>query len=182
LLFFSPPIALGVASIAEYVTVDIKNISPNDFLLAFNKAAPEGIVGLKAFYTEKSPNLAGQVVISDYEFPIKSAEDTAKILAFFTNCKEYVLKFKQKGVLTEKEVSSQILSVRCYNKGLIFALATGNDNLRADRFLSNLQADFNIDTNIFDIRKTTQYVRTEKGLAEVDFLLMGGSREKTTSN
>ncbi len=174
LLYFSPPLALGINSLAEYVTVDVDGVNAEAFLDRFNEVAPKGFEGFKAVYSEKSPNLAGQIVKADYSFPIDEADKKKEIKEYFLSHNEYVISYKQKGEAVEKEVRRLILSVEKYDGGLIFGLATGNDNLRADRLLANLVKDFGISTRIFEIKKIAQYVSSDGKYCEVDMLLGGG--------
>lgn len=171
LLFFSPPIALGLKSVCEYVTADVKNVTQGEFLAAFNKCAPEGILATAAFYGVKSPNLAAKIVAADYEFAVMNPDCAAEITDYFKNANEYYIEYTQKKEQIKKEVSRQIINVSEGGRGLIFTLATGNDNLRADRLLSALKRDFGIDTDINGITKIAQYVRSGDRLVGADEFL-----------
>ncbi len=174
LLFFSPAIALGVQSECEYVTVDINGVAADDFLAAFNESAFDGIKATSAYYTEKSPNLAGTIVYADYFFPSENPACTAEIVRFFEKKPQYVIEFTQKKERVTKDVSGQIKYVKETEGGLIFGLATGNDNLRADRLLPALKKDFNLDTEVTNIIKIKQYMCVGKDVVEVDGILETG--------
>lgn len=174
LLFFSPPLALGINSLAEYVTVDVDGISPEAFVERFNEVSPKGFSDFKAYYSEKSPNLAGRIVRADYFFPISEESKKKEIIEFFLQAKQYNITYQQKGELVEKEVKGLIQAVEACDGGLVFGLATGNENLRADRLLLNLQKDFGSDTKIFQIKKIAQYLLLDNGYCEVDKFLGGG--------
>ena len=59
LLFFSPPNAVGVDSLCEYVAVAAGE--ERDFIGRFNAAAPCGFTALRVWTTQGNPNLAGVI-------------------------------------------------------------------------------------------------------------------------
>lgn len=174
LLFFSPPLAVGVASECEYVTADISGVDEKEFLEAFNKSCPAGVRATASYVTEKNPNLAGNIAASDYLFPVKDPARTAEIVSFFEKCDKYTIEFTQKKEIVEKEVRGQIKAVKPVNGGITFTLATGNDNLRADRLLAGLKKDFEIETENTDILKIAQYVAEGGGYTNADEYLKRG--------
>lgn len=174
LLFFSPPLALGVQSECEYVTVDINGVTAKDFAAEFNKASIEGITATASFMTEKSPNLAGTIVSADYFFPTENGVCTAEIADFFAKKEDYEIEYAGKNGVVAKKVARLIYDVKKIDGGLIFRLATGNDNLRADRLCAALKKDFGLDTSVASIVKLRQFMSYGKETAEVDGVLTEG--------
>lgn len=171
LVFFSPPLAVGVSSLTEYVTIDIKGVDAIEFLNAFNKSAPQGIKGIASYYTEKSPNLAGNIVAADYYYPIKNGVNASLLCNQLLTCSNYVIEYMQKNELVKKDVRSMIYDAKPYNDGIVLTLATGNTNLRADRLLPRLKSDFNIDTEVTDILKIKMFLNVENKYANADDIL-----------
>lgn len=60
-MYFSPPLALGVASEAEYLTID-SDMDEDYVLSAYNKSVPDGQKADKIFKCTKNPNLQAKVV------------------------------------------------------------------------------------------------------------------------
>ena len=95
-------------------------------------------------------------------------------MSFFEKCDKYTIEFTQKKEIVEKEVRGQIKAVKPVNGGITFTLATGNDNLRADRLLAGLKKDFGIETETTDILKIAQYVAEGGGYTNADEYLKRG--------
>ena len=141
---------------------------------AFNDSAFGGIKATAAYYSELSPNLAGTIVYADYFFPSVNVEVTAKIADYFKSNESYVIDFMHKKEKVTKDVAPQIKYVKSVEGGLVFGLATGNDNLRADKLLPALKKDFNLETEVTDIIKTKQFMSFKKEVVEVDGVLKAG--------
>lgn len=158
LVFFSPPLAVAVSSVCEYVTIDIKGVAAEEFLDAFNRSAPKGIRAVSAFESEKSPNLAGRITCSEYFFPVKNDLNLPSIVDNIENSTAYEIEYVQKNQPVKKDVRNMIKDISVAAGGLKAVLSTGNENLRADRLLDQLKKDFGLDTEVTDIVKTAQFV------------------------
>lgn len=162
LLFFSAPLALGVSSIAEYLTIDT-DMQADEVLSRFNANCPEGLKASKVFTVLKNPNLQGRVTASDYIFP--TAYRDIDLSQGFT------VSYKKKGEIVEEDVSDKILRVYESDGKLCLRLATGNTNLRPDRLLSRLNEILGTEMTAPNIVKIAQYVFGSGQLEEVDSLL-----------
>ncbi|MDR3216202.1 MAG: TIGR03936 family radical SAM-associated protein [Clostridiaceae bacterium] len=154
-LYFSPPIALGLGSVAEYMAVDIPEVSPEDFLKKYNAAAPDGLKGISAEYAEKNPNFAANVKAFVYRTELKgSAEALAKI----EKIKDvYNITYTQKGETVTKDVGALIRKIeRRGDSEFFFTLAAGAEVLRPDRLLKQLEVDFGIEYSLPEVTKTEQ--------------------------
>lgn len=158
LLFFSPPLALGVNSEAEYVTADCSEITPQEFLEAYNKVCAPGFEGIECFETEKSPNLAGKIVSAEYFLPCEDAEKAALAAKEVSEKSVYNVTYTVKGKPETKDIRPLIFAVSAVEGGLKARLATGNTNLRADRLVNALNADFGLNVLLTDVVKTAQFV------------------------
>lgn len=168
LIFLSPPMPIGIASRAEYITLET-NGSAKGFVERFNRAAPAGLTALAAFETSKNPRLAAKIIEADYSFFVRASAkkmEIEKIADCFTLTlpkKDETVFLDTAGKIKKVEVLSDRISVR---------LAAGNAPLRADRLAENLNREFNLDIKIPEIIKEEQYVY-EEGLRPVDAYLEG---------
>ena len=126
LLFFSPPNAVGVDSLCEYVAVAAGE--ERDFIGRFNAAAPCGFTALRVWTTQGNPNLAG--VIDGARYEIKSpgigTADYGKIKDGF------VVEYDGKDGKKSKDYASYVISVTTENDDKITAvLKAGPLRLRA---------------------------------------------------
>lgn len=156
LLFFSPPNAVGVDSLCEYVAVAAGE--ERDFIGRFNAAAPCGFTALRVWTTQGNPNLAG--VIDGARYEIKSpgigTADYGKIKDGF------VVEYDGKDGKKSKDYASYVISVTTENDDKITAvLKYGNENLRPDRFVGGVRAMFGIDGGDAEIIKTAAFVKGE---------------------
>lgn len=156
LLFFSPPNAVGVDSLCEYVAVAAGE--ERDFIGRFNAAAPCGFTALRVWTTHGNPNLAG--VIDGARYEIKSpgigTADYGKIKDGF------VVEYDGKDGKKSKDYASYVISVTTENDDKITAvLKYGNENLRPDRFVGGVRTMFGIDGGDAEIIKTAAFVKGE---------------------
>jgi len=179
LLKLSSPLPLGVASEAEYFTLYLDGIDPDDFVARFNENSPHGLKAAFALVSEKNPNLAGTAVASDYiirgEGLAARAEDLRK------NAKEgFIVAHKTKEGVTEKEVKELIVSIDAHPEGLLVRLASGNTTLRPDRFAEALGGYLGIIVPLSAVLRTAQYVKKDDVFIDADAYLRDCSQ--TTEN
>ena len=67
LLFFSPPLSLGTASVAEYLSID-SDMDKDVAFERYNASVPDGLKANKIFVCSKNPNLQAKVVCADFVF------------------------------------------------------------------------------------------------------------------
>ena len=70
LVYFSPPAALGIGSLAEYVAIDT-DMSGEDVFARYNDSVPKDMRATEWFSMAKNPNLAGRITAADYIFPVE---------------------------------------------------------------------------------------------------------------
>lgn len=171
LLFFSPPLALGVSSEAEYMTVECEDIPTADFVEKYNLSAPAGFEGIEAFETAKNPNLAGIITAADYTLKCGNCEGAKQTVEAILKAETYEINFSQKGEKETKKIRKQIYGISLDGSVITVRLATGNSNLRADRIAAQFNADFNTQIKTASILKIKQFVARENGFEEVDEFL-----------
>ena len=149
-LGFSSPIALGVESLAEYVSV--KTEYSDGLLERLNAVSPQGIKFTKIFTAEV--NLASTFNRATYRVQADGIGDViAEILAPM-----YSISYQEKGEWVTKTVSDRIFDAQKVdgNTALV-TLAIGNDNLRADRLVTHLMRTRNLSGD-YRITKLQAYV------------------------
>ncbi len=166
LTYASTPIPLGTQSVAEYYAVDCNGISAEEFLERFNENVPQDLRGVTAVAKPKNPNLAGNVVASD--FLIKCKNVVPVEIEDIMDENEYVIDLNKKGEIIQKDVRSMLYSIFVDGKNLWIRSATGNTNLRIDSFVKHLIKVYNIDTTMNDITRLAQFVQLEDKLIGVD--------------
>ena len=166
LTYATTPIPLGTQSVAEYYAVDCNNITPEEFLEKFNDNVPQDLRGVTAVAKPKNPNLAGNVVASD--FLIKCKNVVPVEIEDIMDEKEYVIELNKKGEVIQKNVRSMLYSIFVDGKNLWIRSATGNTNLRIDSFVKHLIKVYNIDTTMNDITRLAQFVQLDDKLIGVD--------------
>lgn len=158
LLFFSPPIVLGISSVAEYLTIDADIPAPEGFA-RYNANVPDSLKASGYFECDKNPNLQGKIVAADYVFPVPYIEIPLN--------KEILITYKKKDEDTVENIADKIYCVFDADGKLGVRLAAGNTNLRADRACIWLE-QYVGKICLPDIVKTAQYVFDEGKLVEVD--------------
>ncbi|MDD3947580.1 MAG: TIGR03936 family radical SAM-associated protein [Clostridia bacterium] len=167
ILKLSPPLPLGIESHAEYFTLYLDGIPCDEFVETFHSNAPRGLVALHAVKTETYPNLAGNIVASDYLIRDKRLRSLTEQLGDFIRA-GFIVKHRNKDGIAEKCVSELIYDHHATEDGLRVKLAAGNITLRADRFVEALNGYFDLDIISTAILRTAQYVAKDKGLMDVD--------------
>ncbi|MGI6214004.1 MAG: TIGR03936 family radical SAM-associated protein [Christensenellales bacterium] len=176
LIKFSPPIPLGLPSRAEYFTLqEERETDIEEFIARFNRAAIDGAKILLAQKTATDPNFAGLIVQSDYlvcaDIVLPSGiEELGK-----SDC---VIEYTYKGVRAQEEVSSKIFGIKAEENKLYLRLAAGGENLRLDRLLAKINADFHLNLGLGNAVRTAQYVLSKEGVKDADIYLGELANEK----
>ena len=162
-LGFSAPLALGVESIAEYVSLKA-NYSP-DVLERINAVCPVGMSFTRAFNVAEV-NLAS--VINRAEYTIY-ADGIGGIIEEILQ-PNYTISYEDKGSVVTKDVSSRIFSAVALDEdSACVILATGNDNLRPDRLIKHLMDKHNLvgDYSIVKVKAFVDEVDAEDYLEKL---------------
>ena len=131
-LGFSSPLALGVESIAEYVSVKTEYFP--DVLERLNAVCPAGMSFTRIFNVA-DVNLAAAINRAEYTV---YAEGIGEVIEE-TMQPNYTITYEEKGNKVSKDVSSRIFNATAIDADTArVTLATGNDNLRPDRLIRYL--------------------------------------------
>ena len=150
-LGFSSPLALGVESIAEYVSVKTE-YSP-DVLERLNAVCPEGMSFTRIFNVA-DVNLASTINRAEYTV---YAEGIGEVIEEILQ-PNYTITYEEKGSQISKDVSSRIFgAVSVDSDTARVTLATGNDNLRPDRLVRYLMEKHGLNGD-YGIVKIKAYV------------------------
>lgn len=167
------PLPLGINSSAEYVTVDC-NMDPDVFLEVYNRVCVPGTEGIKAFLTDKNPNLAANVVYADYSIRANPAEKAEAIDAII-NKKELIVAYPtRKDPEGKRDVAPDLLAVKCYPDSINVCISALK--LRADVLAETFAREFGIETDPTEIWRYEQYVR-DSYLKTVDEYLASMSKK-----
>lgn len=158
LMFFSPPLSLGVASSAEYLSID-SDMDPDDVLEKYNASVPEGLKASKVFACSKNPNLQAKVTCADYVFPTHKDVEIGD---------EFFIEYSKKGETVKENVADKIHAQYKKDGKLVLRLASGMVNLRPDRVLEKLNLMLGEDMSVTGIEKIAQYVDVNGTLLNAD--------------
>ena len=162
LLFFSPPMVLGVNSYAEYVAIDT-DMSGDEVFERFNRSVPDGLKALSWFKTDKNPNIQGKSVSADYVLDTPYFE--------FEYKDGFEITYKKKDEMVTEDIAKKIFGYFNADGRLGVRLASGNNNLRVDRLATGLNAKYGKDIKITTIAKIAQYVDVDGKEIDVDTYL-----------
>lgn len=159
LVYFSPPLGVGVSSDAEYLTIDT-DMNADEVFERYNSAVPDTLRASGVFVCPKNPNLQGKVVSADYILDV-----SYKPIDLSGG---FEISYEKKGQTVTEDVSDKIYSVFDEDGRLGLRLALGNTNLRPDRLIPRLNEMLGVGICITDVRKLRQYVEVGGALTEVD--------------
>jgi len=159
LVYFSPPLGVGVSSVAEYLTIDT-DMNEDEVFERYNSAVPDTLRASGIFVCPKNPNLQGKVVSADYilDVPYKPIDLSGS----------FEISYGKKGQTVTEDVSDKIYSVFDEDGRLGLRLALGNTNLRPVRLIPRLNEMLGAEISITDVRKLRQYVDVGGALINVD--------------
>lgn len=166
---FTPPVPLGMDSVAEYVVVDTA-VAPDELMASVNAHAPQGLYAQKAFFVDRF-NPARVTVANGYEMNIDS-EIAGKILAF-AQADEVTISYVDRGKEVAKQVADKILSAGYADGKLALVLSAGNDNLRADRLVESAGRAIGETFRVIDLVKTETYLSVDGELVSFENFLDG---------
>lgn len=161
-LGFSSPIALGVESIAEYVSVKTK-CTP-DLLDRLNAVCPNGIRFTKVFSADV--NLASTLNRATYRV---NAKGIGNVIGEIIN-PMYTISYVDKGQQVTKDVSNRIFSAQKVDDDVaLVTLAIGNDNLRPDRLVNHVMQQHNLvgDYRITKLQAFVNEIDADEYLSEL---------------
>lgn len=159
LVYFSPPLGVGVSSVAEYLSIDT-DMDAQDVLERYNSAVPDTLKASEVFVCAKNPNLQGKTVCADYiiDVPFKPLE---------LGC-NFEVSYQKKGKTVTENVADKIYSIFDEDGRLGLRLASGNINLRPDRLIPRLNELLGADICITDVRKVRQFADINGKLVDAD--------------
>ena len=159
LIFFSPPTVLGVNSYAEYVAIDT-DMKGEEVFTRYNNSVPEGLKAIEWFECAKNPNIQGKSVSADYVFDVDYFDvDLSGGLT---------VTYKKKEDFVTEDISGKIFGTFNADGRLGVRLASGNNNLRADRLATALNEKYGKDIKVTTIAKLCQYVLVDGVEKSVD--------------
>ena len=159
LIFFSPPTVLGVNSYAEYVAIDT-DMKGEEVFTRYNNSVPEGLKAIEWFERAKNPNIQGKSVSADYVFDVDYFDvDLSGGLT---------VTYKKKEDFVTEDISGKIFGTFNADGRLGVRLASGNNNLRADRLATALNEKYGKDIKVTTIAKLSQYVLVDGVEKSVD--------------
>lgn len=159
LIFFAPPIPLGLSSKADYCAIATKE-SVEGFIEKFNAKSIKGLKAVACCEVEKNPNIAGKAVSAKYSF---SADDETleRIKEAFSR-DAFEITYTQKGESVTKDVRSLMVSYDFSGEQKTVTLSHGNTNLRADRFFSSFGV------KLTSVEKIAEYVEENGKVKNAD--------------
>ena len=136
-LGFSAPIALGVESLAEYVSV--KTSETSELTERLNAVSPAGV----SFVAQWNANINLAATINRAQYKL-SATGIGSVIEEITS-PGYSITYEERGKEVTKDVSSRIFAAnRVDDDAAQVTLAIGNDNLRPDRLLLYLMKKYGL--------------------------------------
>ena len=149
-LGFSSPIALGVESHAEYVSV--KTAYSEGLLDRLNSVCPSGIKFTEIYNADV--NLASTLNRATYKVVAQGIGDVISDILD----PMYAISYQEKGEWVEKTVSGRIFCAEMIDSNTaLVTLAIGNDNLRPDRLVTHLMREHKL-AGDYHIVKLQAYV------------------------
>lgn len=159
LVYFSPPLGVGVSSLSEYLAIDT-DMSADDVFYRYNASVPETLRASEVFGCAKNPNLQGRVVCADYVFDTPYAD-------MDLSC-GFEISYDKKGQSVREDVADKIYSVFDAGGKLGLRLALGNITLRPDRIIPKLNEILGADICVTDVCKIKQYLDVNGELTSAD--------------
>ena len=171
LINLGTPLPLGISSSSEYLTVRAEIADKTEFLERYNRVAPKGLEGIRAFAPLVNPNVAGRTVAADYSVAVSGAEESRREIEGVVNLLTLEMPISRKGETTVKDVAPLINAIKVYPDRMNVSLAAGNTTLRPDKFVEFLAERYGFTAKTTDLWKYEQYVRENGVLLEMDHYL-----------
>lgn len=165
---------LGVASAAEYVSVDA-DVSCKDFLQRYQAAGHADLAAVRCWQLDKNPNLAGKVTAADYFVPT-ATPITADLAADVMAKSSYIIPYPtRKTPDGEKDIAPLLYDIQPIQTdsgcGIKVCIAAGNTTLKPQLLAQALQAEWGVAVDSGAIVRLGQYVEQDgKRIAVNDYL------------
>ncbi len=166
LTYSSTPLPLGTQSVSEYFGVECIGITADEFLQRYNASMPSGLQGLKAWECAKNPNVAGNVVASDYL--IKTHTMLPSAINDILKSQQYIINTSKKGEAVQVDARPMIFDINVDGKDLWLRLATGNTNLRIDSFVKHLNDNFGCDLLLTNTTRLAQLAQKDNKFFDIE--------------
>ncbi len=157
---FGPPLALGVASIAEYLDMEVELGREADIQSRFNQYLPEGmkILQYKAIYT-KVPALAAIINRSTYEVVVGDASIPEEWIAEWLQQDAVIIQREVKEELREVDIRPFVSRMESSgNKIIVDVDVKEGRTARITEVMESLLAPHGMDYRRFLIQRTGQYI------------------------
>ena len=150
------PLPLGINSSAEYVTVDC-NVDPDVFLECYNQVCVPGLKGIKAFLTEKNPNLAAKVLYADYSIRANPGDKASEINDLVNKSEAIVDYPTRKDPEGKRDIAPDLIAIKAFPDSINVCISALK--LRADVLSETFAREYGIETDATEIWRYEQYVR-----------------------
>ncbi len=157
---FGPPLALGIASIAEYVDVEAEIGYEHDIQMKLNQVLPEGIqILMQKIIYAKVPSLASIINRATYETFLEDFElPYAWIQEWFSQEKIVVERIVKEDV-KKFEIKPFINNIMLQENKLFVTLDAKEDRMaKITEVLDSLFGMRNVDSRLFFTQRTGQYI------------------------
>ena len=165
LLNMGVTLPLGCGSTAEYMTMDL-DCDPKIALELYNLKSAPTLAASACWLSDRSPNLAGNVVAADYRIraycPDKAMVEGIVDLPSFVI--DYPSKKDPHGV---KDIAPLINAIRVDDDYITVGLAAGNTTVKPDLFAKAL-VKMGVKVDMNDVVRIRQYVRQNGVLTDAD--------------
>jgi radical SAM-linked protein len=165
LLFFSQPLPLGLASVAEYFCADSEE-DPKKFMDGLNEKLPRGVRILGAVKCEKA-EVHALTSHAAYRYKKSAVAPVQAQLDDIMSRITVEIPVKTKKGQTVADVKPRIHSLKEENGDIVAVLGCGKQNLRADSFGKFLAQTFCWGED-YDILKERAFVCADGSVKDVD--------------
>ena len=155
-VYSTHPLPLGVQSVAEYLMVDVDDVSAEDFLALYNRSVPTGLQGISAIELNSKPKLVASVNVIEYT--VKLNKELPHCVENIPNDEEYYIEFTKKGELVRKKTFGALYFVKVDGERLSIGVGTGNNSLRPHEVIRKICSENHVDVCLNDIFRTRQYI------------------------
>lgn len=154
LTYASTPLPLGIQSQADYFGVECDGISAEQFLEIYNQSIPTGLRACQAWECAKNPNVAYNVIASDYIMQASNA--IPKEFFEILDTKFYEVEIAKKGEITIKDIRPMIFDIQVEKSTIKVRIATGNTNLRIDNLVNHFNKQFLLGISLGSVVRIAQ--------------------------
>ena len=167
LLYFCPPLAVGLSSTAEYCAVDCL-VDAETFMQKFNANSTEQVQITFCKATAKNPNLAAVTEAASYELVFLGAENLAETSKKLISSAVLEIEFSSKGKTEKKDFRKGLFTLSVSGQTVSATLGLNDKSLRADRLAAHILTLCG--GEILSITRTEQFFKKDGGFKPVSEL------------